>query len=64
MGSEPHTKNSTRPDRSHRKLAHRGSREGLVWVSEATVLRVLRAEHLVLPGNPPREPATRAGWPD
>jgi putative transposase len=51
-------------DRSHRKLAHRGSREGLVWVSEATVLRVLREEHLVLPGNPPREPRPRADWPD
>jgi len=51
-------------DRSHRKLAHRGSREAVVWVSEATVLRVLRAEHLVLPGNPPREPTPRADWPD
>jgi transposase InsO family protein len=51
-------------DRSHRKLAHRGSRERLVWVSEATVLRVLREEHLILPGNPPREPRGRADWPD
>jgi len=51
-------------DRSHRKLAHRGSREHLVWVSEATVLRVLREEHLILPGNPPREPRSRADWPD
>lgn len=51
-------------DRSHRKLAHRGSREALVWVSEATVLRVLRQEHLILPGNPPREPGARADWPD
>ena len=38
--------------------------EAVVWVSEATVLRVLRAEHLVLPGNPPREPTPRADWPD
>jgi len=28
-------------DRSHRRLAHRGSYEGLVWVSPATVRRVL-----------------------
>ena len=28
-------------DRSHRKLAHRGSYEGVVWVSESTVRRVL-----------------------
>ncbi|MGH6781532.1 MAG: integrase core domain-containing protein [Phenylobacterium sp.] len=35
-------------DRSHRKLAHRGSREGLVWVSPASVLRVLAAHGLVL----------------
>jgi len=31
-------------DRSHRKLAHRGSRLGLVHVSESTVLRVLTSE--------------------
>ena len=30
-------------DRSHRKLAHRGSYEGVVWVSESTVRRVLAA---------------------
>jgi putative transposase len=51
-------------DRSHRKLAHRGSRINLVHVSEATVRRVLTAEGLVLPGNPPRDPAPRPGWPD
>jgi putative transposase len=39
-------------DRSHRKLAHRGSRIGLVHVSESTVRRVLAAEGLVLPGQP------------
>jgi hypothetical protein len=33
-------------DRSHRKLAHRGSYEGLVWVSESTVRRVLFAHRL------------------
>ena len=51
-------------DRSHRKLAHRGSRLGLVHVSESTVLRVLTAEGLTLPGNPPREPTPRRPWPD
>jgi putative transposase len=50
-------------DRSHRKLAHRGSRIDAVHVSESTVRRVLAAEGLVLPGNPPREPAPRPGWP-
>jgi len=50
-------------DRSHRKLAHRGSRLGLVYASESTVLRVLAAEGLVLPGNPAREPVPRAPWP-
>lgn len=51
-------------DRSHRKLAHRGSRLSLVHVSESTVLRVLTAEGLTLPGNPPREPTPRRPWPD
>jgi putative transposase len=35
-------------DRSHRKLAHRGSYLGIVWVSPATVRRVLAAHGLVL----------------
>lgn len=51
-------------DRSHRKLAHRGSRLGLVHVSESTMLRVLGAEGLVLPGKPAREPVARSPWPD
>lgn len=51
-------------DRSHRKLAHRGSRLDLVHVSESTLRRVLHAEDLVLQGNPPREPIPRAAWPD
>jgi transposase InsO family protein len=50
-------------DRSHRKLAHRGSRLGLVHVSESTVWRVLAAEGLALPGKPAREPSVRAPWP-
>jgi putative transposase len=51
-------------DRSHRKLAHRGSRLQLVHVSESTVRRVLAAEGLILPGNPAREPAPKTPWPD
>lgn len=51
-------------DRSHRKLAHRGSRLGLVHVSESTVRRVLAAEGIVFPGQPPREPRPRTPWPD
>jgi transposase InsO family protein len=37
-------------DRSHRKLAHRGSYEGVVWVSESTVRRVLAAHGLRVRG--------------
>lgn len=53
-----------RIDRSHRKLAYRGSRLDLVHVSESTLLRVLAAEGYVLPGQPPREPRPRTPWPD
>ena len=35
-------------DHSHRKLAHRGSYTGRVWVSPSTVMRVLAAHGLVL----------------
>ena len=35
-------------DRSHRKLAHRGSYLERVWVSESTVRKVLAAEGLAL----------------
>ena len=45
-------------DRSHRKLAHRGSYEGRVWVSPSTVRRVLAAHDVDLPAPPP--PAPRA----
>jgi transposase InsO family protein len=52
-------------DRSHRKLAHRGSRLERVFVSESTVFRVLSAENLVLPAQPNREPVgPRKPWPD
>jgi len=50
-------------DRSHRKLAHRGSRLDLVHVSESTVRRVLAGQGLVLPGPAPREPAEKKPWP-
>jgi transposase InsO family protein len=51
-------------DRSHRKLAHRGSRLDLVYVSASTVRRVLAAEGLALQGNPPREPVPKRPWPE
>ncbi len=50
-------------DRSHRKLAHRGSRLGLVHVSESTVWRVLVAAGIVLPAAPAREPRVKTPWP-
>ena len=50
-------------DRSSRKLAHRGSYEGIVWVSPSTVRRVLAAHGLVLPEAPARRPAPRPAWP-
>ena len=52
-------------DRSHRKLAHRGSRLDKVFVSESSVLRVLQAEDLVLPAAPARDPAgAKPPWPE
>jgi putative transposase len=51
-------------DRSHRKLAHRGSRLGIVHVSESTVLRVLDAAGMCLPGTPAREARPPRPWPD
>jgi len=50
-------------DRSHRKLAHRGSRLGWVHVSESSVLRVLTAEGVHLPERPARPPRPRGAWP-
>jgi transposase InsO family protein len=41
-------------DRSHRKLAHRGSYTGAVFVSPSTVLRVALKNKVVLPGEPVR----------
>ena len=41
-------------DRSHRKLAHRGSYIGTVFVSPSTVLRVALKNRVELPGEPVR----------
>lgn len=52
-------------DLSHRKLAHRGSRLGRVFVAESTVLRVLTATGMHLPGLPQvRERRAKTPWPD
>jgi putative transposase len=50
-------------DRSHRKLAHRGSYLGIVWVSPATVRRVLAAHGLVLK-RPRRVRSERRPFPE
>jgi len=51
-------------DRSHRKLAHRGSYEGRVWVAPSTFRRVLAAQGLVLPERPPMPKQAKTPWPD
>lgn len=51
-------------DRSHRKLAHRGSYEGRVWVSPSTVDRVLARAGLVLAGVPRPPRGSKKPWPD
>ena len=51
-------------DRSHRKLAHRGSYQGLVWVSPSTVDRVLAAHGLKLAGHPRPPAQPRSPFPD
>ena len=51
-------------DRSHRKLAHRGSYEGLVWVSPSSFRRVLAAHGLVLPEPPVGSRSCKRPWPD
>lgn len=51
-------------DGSHRKLAHRGSYLRRVWVSPATVFRVLAAYGRVLPYRPRPEPRTKTPWPE
>ena len=51
-------------DRSCRKLAHRGTYEGRVWVSASTLRRTLAAAGLVLSEPPARDPTPRVLWPD
>jgi putative transposase len=51
-------------DKSHRKLAHRGSYERRVWVSESSVFRVLAAHGKVLPQQPRPAPTAKQPWPD
>ena len=51
-------------DGSHRKLAHRGSYLGRVWVSPSTVLRVLLEYGRALPHRPPRPRSQARPWPD
>ena len=51
-------------DRSHRKLAHRGSYERLVWVSPASFRRVLIDHGLSLPAPVPRSRSEKRPWPD
>ena len=51
-------------DRSHRKLAHRGSRLKAFYASESTVLRVLRDAGIRLPEQPSAERRERRPWPD
>jgi transposase InsO family protein len=51
-------------DGSHRKLAHRGSYEGLVWVSPSTFRRVLAAHGLVVADRPPAPRRAKTPWPD
>lgn len=51
-------------DRSYRKLAHRGSYQGLVWVSPSTVYRTLARHGLVLAAPPSRTPTPPPVWPE
>jgi putative transposase len=51
-------------DLSHRKLAHRGSYLGRVWVSPSSVDRVLSRAGLVLPGRPRPPRTAKKPWPE
>ena len=52
-------------DRSHRKLAHRGSYLAQVWVAPSTVRRVLAAADVNLPAPAPRPaPREHKPWPE
>ena len=51
-------------DRSHRKLAHRGSYTGTVFVSPSTLLRVALKHRVQLPGEPFRPRPPRPAFPE
>jgi hypothetical protein len=51
-------------DRSHRKLAHRGSYLDRVWVSPSSVRKVLAAQGLRLRALPRPGRSTRKAFPD
>lgn len=51
-------------DRSHRKLAHRGSYTGTVFVSPSTLLRVALKNRVTLPGEPFRPRAVLPAFPE
>lgn len=51
-------------DLSHRKLAHRGSYTGRVWVGPSTVDRILARAGLRLPGRPRPPRGQKKPWPD
>ncbi|MGZ6590220.1 MAG: transposase, partial [Solirubrobacteraceae bacterium] len=51
-------------DRSHRKLAHRGSYSGRVFVSPSTVLRVALKNRVQLPGEPFRARPLKPPFPE
>jgi putative transposase len=51
-------------DRSHRKLAHRGSYLGRVWVSPSSVQRVLDAHGLRVPSRPRPLRSARRPFPE
>jgi hypothetical protein len=51
-------------DLSHRKLAHRGSYIGKVFVSPSTLLRVALRNQVTLPGEAPRPRPIRSAMPE
>jgi len=51
-------------DRSHRKLAYRGSYTGVVFVSPSTVLRVALKHQVQLPGEPFRPRPPKPAFPE
>jgi transposase InsO family protein len=51
-------------DLSHRKLAHRGSYTGVVFVSPSTLLRVALKNRVTLPGEPFRPRPPKPAFPE